>query len=91
MEAGVKMKGDNNMNKKMFTIEEMENIFEIGRNMQAMYDLNDIKLEDSKDAFYYALKLAMEFEEKYCDTEDYYGDLDEFIRGKILEELKVES
>jgi hypothetical protein len=75
---------------KAFTINELENIFEIGRAMQLMADEGEIEIEDSKNAFLFAAKLAMEFEEKYCDTEDYYGDLDEFIRDKILEELKVE-
>ena len=34
-----------------FTINEMENIFEIGRHMQYMIDFGNIKVEDSKDAF----------------------------------------
>lgn len=76
---------------KAFSINEMENIFEIGRAMQHVVDFEDgYAIEDSKNAFLFAARLAMEFEEKYYDTEDYYGDLDEFIRDKILEELKVE-
>lgn len=77
---------------KAFSINEMENIFEIGRAMQHVVDFEDgYAIEDSKNAFLFAARLAMEFEEKHPDTEEYYSDLDEFITGKILEELKVES
>ena len=82
------MKGDNIM--KAFSINELENIFEIGRAMQHSADNGEIEIEDSKNAFLFAARLAMEFEEKYPDSEDYYGDLDEFITDKILEEFKVE-
>ena len=76
---------------KAFTINEMENIFEIGRAIQHTVDFTDgYAITDSKNAFLFAAKLAMEFEEKFPDTEDYYGDLDDFIAGKILEEFKVE-
>lgn len=76
---------------KAFTINEMETIFEIGRAIQHTVDFTDgYAIEDSKNAFLFAAKLAMDFEEKYPDTEDYYGDLDEFITDKILEEFKVE-
>lgn len=75
---------------KAFTIEEMENIFEIGRNMQAMVDNEEIEIEDSKEAFMFALKLAVEFEKEHPDSDDYYNDLDEFVIDKILEEFKVE-
>lgn len=74
---------------KAFTINEMENMFEIGRTMQAMYNLDEIVLEDSKDAFYFALKLAMEFENVHPDTEDYYGDIDTFVSDNIPEEFKI--
>ena len=72
---------------KAFTINEMENIFEIGRAMQCAADEGEIEIEDSKNAFLFAAKLAMDFEEKYPGTEDYYGDLDEFITDKILKEF----
>lgn len=75
---------------KAFNIEEMENIFEIGRNMQAMVDNEEIEVEDSKDAFMFALKLAVEFEKEHPDSDDYYNDLDDFVIDKILEEFKVE-
>ena len=69
----------------------VENIFEIGRAMQHVVDFEDgYAIEDSKNAFLFAARLAMEFEEKYPDSEYYYGDLDEFITDKILEEFKVE-
>ena len=76
---------------KAFTINEMENIFEIGRAMQAAADDEAIKIEDSKNAFLFAAKLAMEFEEKYPDSEDYYYDLDEFTTEKILKEFSKDN
>ena len=72
-----------------FTINEMENIFEIGRHIQYMIDFGNIKVEDSKDAFMFALGLALEFEKEYPDSEDYYGELDEFMSKRILEEYGV--
>ena len=75
---------------KTFNIEEMENIFEIGRHMQYMIDFGNIKVEDSKDAFMFALGLAIEFEKEHPDSEDYYGELDEFMSKKMLEEYEVE-
>lgn len=73
---------------KTFTIEEMENIFEIGRQMQYMIDFGNIKIEDSEDAFMFALRLAVEFEKEHPDSEDYYSELDEFMSKRILEEFK---
>lgn len=75
---------------KTFSIEEMENIFEIGRNMQAMIDNEEIEVNDSKDAFLFALQLAVEFEKEHADTECYYIDLDDFTEKRILEEFKAE-
>lgn len=75
---------------KTFSIEEMENIFEIGRHMQYMADNGEIEFEDSKDAFMFALQLAIEFEKEHPDSEDYYGDLDEFMSKRILEEYSAE-
>ncbi len=79
------------MSKKIFTIEEMENIFEIGRNSQGMIDNEEIEIEDSKDACVFALQLATEFEMEYSATEDYYFDLDEFVIDKILDRFGVED
>ena len=83
------MKGDNIM--KAFSINEMETIFEIGRNIQAMCDNEEIDIDDSKEAFNFAVGLAIEFEKEYPDTEDYYNDLDEFVINKILERFKIED
>ena len=83
------MKGDNIM--KAFTINEMENIFEIGRAMQSAADDGAIEIEDSKNAFLFAARLAMDFEEKYPDSEDYYYDLDEFITEKIVKEFNKDN
>lgn len=74
---------------KAFTIEEIENCFEIGRHMQYMIDFGSIKIEDSKDAFIFALGLALEFEKEHPDSEDYYGELDEFMSKRMLEEYGV--
>ena len=79
------------MNNRVFNIMEMENIFEIGRNIETMVRNEEIEIEDSKDAFALALKLAIEFEKEHPDTEDYYFDLDEFVIDKILEEFGVEE
>ena len=75
---------------KAFTVEEMENCFEIGRNIQAMIDNEEIEVEDSKDAFMFALQLAVEFEKEHPDSEDYYNELDDFVIGKILKEYGAE-
>lgn len=75
--------------KNAFNLNEMENAFEIGGIMMSLVKDNKIEIEDSKYAFYYALKLAIDFEKEHADTEDYYGDLDEFVVGKVLEEFGV--
>lgn len=75
---------------KTFSIEEMENCFEIGRQMQYMADNGEIEFEDSKNAFMFALQLAVEFEKEHPDSEDYYNELDEFMNKRILEEFKAE-
>lgn len=76
---------------KAFTVEEMENCFEIGRNMQAMIDNEEIEVNDSKDAFMFALQLAVEFEKEYPDSDDYYNELDDFVIDKISKEFKNEN
>ena len=68
---------------KTFSMNEMENIFEIGRAIQLAADEGEIEIFDSKGAFMYALELAMEFEKAYPDTETYYDDLDNFVTEKI--------
>lgn len=79
------------MTNRAFNDKEMENIFEIGRNIEAMVQNEEIEVNDSKEAFAFALKLAVEFEQEYPDTEDYYFDLDEYVIEKILEEYGVEE
>ena len=73
------------MSKNIFNVNEMENIFEIGRFIQRMIDSERINVEDSKEAFTFALHLAMEFEKEYPDTEDYYSDIEEFIAEKVID------
>lgn len=70
-------------NNRDFSINEMENIFEIGRIIEARASI--LPWEDSKDAFAFALKCAQEFEKEYPGTEDYYGDIDEFMDKKFRE------
>lgn len=79
------------MSNRIFTIEEMENIFEIGRNIQAMIDNEEIEAEDSKEVFLFAMQLAVEFEKERPETEEYYFDLDEYVIDKILEKFGVED
>lgn len=79
------------MSNKVFTIEEAENMFEIGRIIQTMVENEEIEIEDSKEAFAFAIRLAVEFEEEHPETEDYYCDLDEFVIDKILKEFGVED
>lgn len=79
------------MSNKVFTCEEMENIFEIGRQIQVMIDTEEIEVEDSKEAYLFALQLALEFEKKFPDTDDYYTDLYEFVVDKIYNRFGAED
>lgn len=76
---------------KTFTLNEMETIFEIGGVMMSMIKDNKIEVKDSKDAFYYALSLVIDFEKEHAYTEDYYNDLDKFVVGKVLEKFSIEN
>ena len=72
--------------KNQYTYMEMENIFEIGRMIEAR--IKDGLIDeciDSKDLFTFAIKCAVQFEKEYPDTEDYYGDIDEFMDKKFRE------
>ena len=76
---------------KVFNSKEMENIFEIGREIQFLTDNNVIEIGDSQDAFALALQLAVEFEENYSETDDYYGDLIDFIQDRIVDEFGIDE
>lgn len=76
---------------KTFTIEEMENVFEIGRAMQAMFDNGQIEIEDSKEAFMFALQMSAVFEKACPDSEDYYNDLYDFMTETILSKFGKEN
>lgn len=78
------------MSKNVFTINEMENAFEIGRFVQNMIDNEEIFVEDSKEVFAFGLQLALEFEKEFPDTEEYYMDLEEFVLDKIAEKFGME-
>lgn len=79
------------MCKKVFNSKEMENVFEIGREIQFLTDNNVIEIGDSQDAFTIALQLAVEFEEKFAETDDYYGDLIDFIQDRIVDEFGIDE
>lgn len=76
------------MSMNIFTLNHMENMFEIGRIIQNMIDERDIEIEDSKEAFMFALQLALDFEKEYPDTEDYYTDIEEFVVSKIMDKYQ---
>ena len=84
------LNGDNIM-KNAFNLNEMETIFEISGIIMSLIKDNKIEIEDSKEAFYYALTLAIDFEKEHEDTEDYYSDLDEFVVDKIVKEFGIEN
>lgn len=76
---------------KAFTLNEMENIFEIGRILQ-LYDCeNLIDVPDNKEAFNFALQLALDFEEAYQESGDYYGDLYEFVARDIAKRFHTSN
>lgn len=79
--------------KNNFNLFEMENIFEIGRTIEALDHNGQIDLTnfDSKDIFAFALELAQRFEKEYPNTDDYYYDLDEFVNEKIRKEFGEEK
>lgn len=70
---------------KAFTFAEVENVFEIGRIIQALISKGHIKYYESKEAFLDALSWAIEFEREHKETEDYYFDIDMFIQKKLKE------
>ena len=76
---------------KTFSMNEMENIFEVGRMIQLMVNEGKIESLDSKNAFMYALSLAIEFDKEYPDTEDYYSDIEVFAAEKIKAEFGFEN
>lgn len=76
---------------KTFSMNELENAFEIGRIIQLMVDEKKIEIFDSKNAFLYAAELAMEFEKMYPDTEEYYTDIEMFATEKIAAKFGCEN
>lgn len=81
---------DEEEDERMYRVQHMENIFEIGRSIQALIDCGEIEVEDSKSAFAFALKQAIDFEFEYDGYGDYYGELDKFVIDKIKDEFGVE-
>lgn len=76
---------------KSFTINEIENAFEIGRIAQHLIETNIIVVEDSKEIFNFVLDLALKFEEEYPETETYYEDIEDFVIEKLLREFGNEG
>ena len=74
---------------KAFSLNEMENIFEIGREIQYSVDYFDCIIRDEKEAFLFALGLAMEFENAHTDSNDYYAEIDDFIAEKIRNKFAI--
>lgn len=79
------------MTQNMYSVNEMENMFEIGRLVQNLIEHEVIEVEDSKDAFVFALRLALDFEKEYPDTEEYYMDLEEYVLDKLVKEFGEEE
>ena len=74
----------------VFSIAEAENLFEIGRSLQYFCDKGAIEIEDSREAFFIAVNLAQKFEKEHPESDDYYGDIDEFIKENLLMEFGSE-
>lgn len=72
----------------MYSVLHMENMLEIGRCIQFLFDKKEIEHYDSKEVFDDALKWAEEFEEK-CDfmDGDYYDLICEFVKEKLKEKF----
>ena len=79
------------MTQNMYSVNEMENMFEIGRLVQNLIEHEVIEVEDSKDAFVFALRLALDFEKEYPDTEEYYMNLEDFVLDKLMKEFGTEE
>ena len=72
----------------MYNELHMENMLEIGRIVQCMFDEDELEHYDSKEVFIDALKWAQEFEEKYPEEyDDYYEKIEEFVRLKIRDKF----
>jgi hypothetical protein len=70
----------------------MENIFEIGRTIEAQ--MRDGLIEHywaSDELFAFSLDLAQRFEYEYPDTDDYYGDLDKFVIERLQQKFGKEK
>ena len=69
-----------------FVMNEMENIFHIGRMIEALrftFKI-DVSEEEDKEIFLYAMDWAMMFEHECPDSENYYEDLEKFVVPKIM-------
>lgn len=67
----------------MFTMNEMENVFEIGKILNRMGAEGTFYVENRPEAFLLALAIAVEFEAKHPDTQDYYNELEQFVKEQL--------
>ena len=69
---------------KAFTLNEVKNVYNIGARIQGIVDDYEIEIVDSEEAFYYALTLAMQFEQEHPNSDNYHEDLRRFTYDKLL-------
>lgn len=72
---------------KAFTLNEVENAYNIGAMIRGMVDDYEIEIVDSKETFYYAIGLALQFEQEYPNSENYHEDLRRFTYDKLLDKF----
>ena len=72
---------------KAFTLNEVKNVYNIGARIRGMVDDYEIEIVDSEEAFYYALTLAMQFEQEHPNSENYHEDLRRFTYDKLLDKF----
>lgn len=64
----------------------MENMFELGRNVQHFEKKHNLDYKDGKELYVFCTKISEDFEKQYDpDQDDYYQDLYEFSEKRILE------
>ena len=72
----------------MYNELHMENMLEIGRVIQSMFDEDKLEHYDSKEVFLDALNWAQEFEEQYDEDDDYYDVIHKFVMKKVKDKYK---
>lgn len=73
----------------MFSLAEMENMFEIGSIIEAQIRDGFIDSSICRETLCaIALDMAQRFEMEYPDTDDYYGDIDAFFNERFPEKFR---